>query len=42
MNEEEIAIADLDLELLDTARTTGDVRNWHDRSKSAWSINGSL
>jgi predicted amidohydrolase len=42
VNEEEIAMADLDLELLDTARTTGDVRNWHDRSKSAWSINRSL
>ena len=42
MNEEGIAIADLDLDLLENARDTGDVRNWHDRHASDWSLGRSL
>ncbi len=34
--EEDIAITDLDMDLLEEARSTGDVRNWHDRHSSAW------
>ena len=36
LNEEEIVIADLDMDLLEEARATGDVRNWHDRKSSSW------
>jgi predicted amidohydrolase len=36
VNEEEIVIADLDMDLLEEARATGDVRNWHDRKSSDW------
>jgi predicted amidohydrolase len=36
MNEEGLAIADLDFDQLLEARQLGDVRNWHDRSNSDW------
>lgn len=42
MNEEGIAIVDLDLDLLEEARDTGDVRNWHDRHSSDWPLGRSL
>jgi predicted amidohydrolase len=38
MNEEGVAVAELDLELLDEARETGDVRNWNDRHRSEWRL----
>ncbi|MBC8064858.1 MAG: hypothetical protein H7Y17_08515 [Chlorobia bacterium] len=38
MNEEGIAITDLDLDLLEEARATGDVRNWYDRDSSDWTM----
>lgn len=38
MNRAGMAIADLDLEALEKAREKGDVRNWHDRTKCAWTI----
>lgn len=36
-NQESVAIADLDLGLIDEVRTTGDVRNWQDRDAATWS-----
>ncbi len=42
MNEEGIAITDLDLDLLEEARATGDVRNWHDRHSSSWELGNSI
>jgi len=42
MNEEGLIIADLDLDLLEEARNTGDVRNWHDRHASDWPLGRSL
>lgn len=36
VNEEAIAVADLDFELLLAARDQGDVRNWHDRDAFGW------
>ena len=36
VNEEGLAIADLDFDQLLEARQLGDVRNWHDRSNSDW------
>ncbi len=36
LNEEGIAVADLSFELLETARETGDVRNWNDRHRGEW------
>lgn len=41
-NQEDIAIADLDLDLLEEARQTGDVRNWHDRAASQWKMGHTL
>lgn len=38
LNEEGIAIADLDMSLLDKAREEGDVRNWFDRSAENWRL----
>ncbi|MBI5708101.1 MAG: hypothetical protein HZC36_14060 [Armatimonadetes bacterium] len=38
MNEEGIAIAELDFEALAECRSTGDVRNWNDRSSGDWRI----
>lgn len=37
-DEEDIAIADLDMDLLEEARRTGDVRNWYDRDSSDWPV----
>jgi len=42
LNEEGIAIAELDMDLLEEARATGDVRNWHDRHLSQWPIRDSI
>jgi predicted amidohydrolase len=42
MDEEQIVVYDLNLEQLDDARLTGDVRNWHDRSASNWKMGTSL
>jgi predicted amidohydrolase len=42
MNEEGIAVTDLDLDLLEEARATGDVRNWHDRDSSDWTMGNSI
>jgi len=39
MNEEGIAVADLDFDKLLGARQLGDVRNWHDRQNSDWEFN---
>lgn len=36
INEEGLAVADLDFDELLEARQLGDVRNWHDRSNSDW------
>lgn len=36
--EEGIAVAELDFALLDEAREQGDVRNWHDRWPSDWTV----
>lgn len=36
MNEEGLAVADLDFDELLEARQLGDVRNWHDRANSDW------
>jgi len=36
MNEEGLAIAELDFDQLLEARQLGDVRNWHDRTNSDW------
>ena len=38
LNEEGIAVADLDLAALATCRATGDVRPWNDRNLSAWQV----
>jgi len=35
-------IVDLDLDLLEEARETGDVRNWNDRHASDWPMGRSL
>ena len=40
--EEEIAVYELDMDLLEEARHTGDVRNWFDRNSTTWQIGGSL
>jgi predicted amidohydrolase len=41
-NQEGIAIADLQLDLIEVARNQDDVRNWHDRNKGDWTVkNGS-
>lgn len=37
-NEEGLAIADLDFDLLAQARGSGDVRNWEDRSPGEWPV----
>jgi predicted amidohydrolase len=36
LNAEEIAVAELDFEALVASRESGDVRNWHDRSRGDW------
>jgi len=41
-NTKGIAIYDLDMDLLEQARHTGDVRNWHDRNARNWHISGSI
>ncbi|MER3496089.1 MAG: hypothetical protein C4321_01480, partial [Chloroflexota bacterium] len=38
MHVEGLAIADLDLDLLERARTDGEVRNWSDRNGSPWTL----
>jgi len=38
LNEEGIAIADLDLSMIEVARNQDDVRNWHDRNKGNWQV----
>lgn len=38
INEEGLAIADLDFDLLETARNEGDVRNWNDRDATTWKL----
>lgn len=38
LNQESIAIADLDLGLIDIARNQDDVRNWHDRDRGDWIV----
>ena len=38
LGEEGVVVADLDFELLRTARLTGEVRNWHDRDASDWTV----
>jgi len=42
LNKEGVAIADLDLDLLEECRETGDVQNWHDRHSSEWPLGRSL
>ncbi|MFM9874590.1 MAG: nitrilase-related carbon-nitrogen hydrolase [Fimbriimonadaceae bacterium] len=37
-NQESIAIADLDLNMIEVARNQDDVRNWHDRNKGDWTV----
>lgn len=37
-NQESIAVADLQLDLIEIARNRDDVRNWHDRNKGTWQI----
>ncbi|ARU40647.1 hypothetical protein CCB80_05625 [Armatimonadetes bacterium Uphvl-Ar1] len=37
-NQEAIAIADIDLELIELARNGDDVRNWHDRDRGNWAV----
>lgn len=37
-NEEGVAIADLNFELLAEVRQTGDVRNWNDRNRGIWRL----
>ncbi len=37
-DQEDIALAELDMDLLEEARATGDVRNWNDRHLSKWPI----
>jgi predicted amidohydrolase len=37
-NQEAIAIADIDLDLIDIARDGDDVRNWHDRDRGNWTV----
>lgn len=37
-NQESIAVADLQLDLIEIARNRDDVRNWHDRDKGTWQI----
>lgn len=37
-NQEAIAIADIDLDLIDLARDGDDVRNWHDRDQGNWIV----
>jgi predicted amidohydrolase len=36
---ESVAIAEMDLGALESARMSGDVRNWHDRDSSVWTLN---
>lgn len=38
LNEEGIVVADLDFDLLQQARTLGEVRNWADRNQGAWTV----
>lgn len=38
LNAEGIAIAELNLELIEVARNNDDVRNWHDRHKGDWRV----
>lgn len=40
-NEEGIIVADLDFDMLQTARLNGEVTNWHDRSADSWFMTGS-
>ena len=41
-DEEDIAVVDLDMDLLEEARATGDVRNWQDRKSSDWQMGHTL
>lgn len=38
LNEEAIAVADLDFDTLERSRNSDDVRNWHDRNQGDWRI----
>ena len=38
LGEEGVVVADLDLDALDRARANAEVRNWRDRSASAWEL----
>lgn len=38
LNEEGVAVAEIDLDLLDVARNSDDVRNWNDRHLGDWRI----
>ncbi|MDR3690175.1 MAG: nitrilase-related carbon-nitrogen hydrolase [Fimbriimonas sp.] len=40
VNEEGVVYADLDLELISEARSSGEVANWKDRSASSWELIG--
>ena len=40
LNEEGVVIADLDFDLLNEARTDGEVTNWEDRSPDTWNMVG--
>lgn len=42
INEEDIAVVDVDMDLLAEARETGDVRNWNDRNQGNWEMGHSL
>lgn len=37
-DQEEVAVADLDFDALETCRSTGDTRNWHDRNQGDWTV----
>ena len=38
LNAEGVAIADIDLSLIEVARNSDDVRNWHDRDRGLWQV----
>jgi len=42
MNEEGVIIADLDFEMLEEARTNGEVCNWRDRHSGTWTLTEGL
>lgn len=42
LNQEGIAIAELNLTLIESARNQDDVRNWNDRDKGCWTIQSAI